>query len=226
MITASNVYFSYTNEKPYMLSGIELQIDNGEYISVVGDNGSGKTTLMRLILKLLKPTSGTIETTATRIGYVPQRGDYKNRDFPLTVGEMLKSYAKIVGANPKTSVPEVLERCGLAGFEKVLTGELSGGESQKARIARALIGSPELLIFDEPSTGIDLASGDTIYALLRSLNHETGITVVSVEHNLKAAMENSSHIYHLSGGHGHICTPLQYASEFLGHKEEMVATDV
>ena len=216
MITARNVYFSYTNAKPFTLSGIGLFIDSGEYVSVVGDNGSGKTTLMRLILKLLKPTSGSIETSATRVGYVPQRGDYKNRDFPLTVGEMLKSYAKIVGANPKTAAHEVLERCGLSGFEKALTSELSGGESQKARIARALIGSPDLLIFDEPSTGIDLASGDTIYALLRSLNHETGLTVVSVEHNLKAAMENSSHIYHLHGGHGHICTPRQYANEFLG----------
>ena len=220
MITARNVYFSYTNTKPFTLSGIGLQIDRGEYVSVVGDNGSGKTTLMRLILKLLKPTSGTVETHAKRVGYVPQRGDYKNRDFPLTVGEMLKAYSKIVGANPKSAVPEVLERCGLAGFEKALTGELSGGESQKARIARALIGSPELLIFDEPSTGIDSASGETIYALLRSLNHENGITVVSVEHNLKAAMENSSHIYHLHGGHGHICTPRQYADEFLGNKLE------
>jgi len=216
MITASNVYFSYTNAKPYTLSGIGLHIERGEYVSVVGDNGSGKTTLMRLILKLLKPTSGTVETSAARVGYVPQRGDYKNRDFPLTVGEMLKSYSKIVGANPKTSVPEVLERTGLVGFEKALTGELSGGESQKARIARALIGAPELLIFDEPSTGIDLLSGEAIYALLRNLNHENGITVVSVEHNLKAAMENSSHIYHLAGGHGHICTPRQYANEYLG----------
>ena len=216
MITARDVYFSYMNAKPFTLSGIGLHIDSGEYVSVVGDNGSGKTTLMRLILKLLKPTRGTIETAAARIGYVPQRSDYSNRDFPLTVGEMLKSYSKIVGADPKSSVPEVLERCGLAGFEKALTGELSGGESQKARIARALIGAPELLIFDEPSTGIDLASADAIYALLRSLNRENGITVLTVEHNLKAAMENSSHIYHLSGGHGHICTPRQYANEFLG----------
>ena len=220
MITARDVYFSYTNAKPYTLSGISLHIDRGEYISVVGDNGSGKTTLMRLVLKLLKPTSGSIETSSVRVGYVPQRGDYQNREFPLTVGEMLKSYAKIVGANHKTSVPEVLERTGLAGFEKALTGELSGGESQKARIARALIGSPELLIFDEPSTGIDLVSGEAIYALLRSLNRENGITVVSVEHNLQAAMENSTHIYHLSGGHGHICTPRQYANEFLGAKFE------
>ena len=216
MITVRDVYFSYTNSKPYTLSGIGLYISRGEYVSVVGDNGSGKTTLMRLILKLLKPTSGSVETSAERVGYVPQRGDYKNRDFPLTVGEMLKSYSKIVGENPKVSVPEVLERTGLTGFDKALTGELSGGESQKARIARALIGSPELLIFDEPSTGIDFVSGEAIYALLRSLNRENGITVVSVEHNLKAAMENSTHIYHLAGGHGHICTPRQYANEFLG----------
>lgn len=216
MITVRDVYFSYTNAKPYTLSGICLQIDKGEYISVVGDNGSGKTTLMRLILRLLKPTDGVIENLAGRIGYVPQRSDYSNRDFPLTVGEMLKSYSKIVGADPKLSISRALERTGMTGFEKTLVGDLSGGESQKARIARALIGEPELLIFDEPSTGIDLAGGEAIYALLRSLNRENGITVVSVEHNLKAAVENSTHIYHLAGGHGHICTPQQYTKEFLG----------
>ncbi len=216
MITARDVYFSYTGSKPYALSGIELHIGRGEYVSVVGDNGSGKTTLMRLVLKLLRPTSGVVETDAEKIGYVPQRGDYSNRDFPLTVGEMLRSYSKIVGSDPRATVAKALELTGLKGFETVLTGELSGGESQKARIARALIGSPELLIFDEPSTGIDAQSASAIYALLRMLNRDSGITVVSVEHNLKAAVENSTHIYHLAGGHGHICTPRQYASEFLG----------
>lgn len=216
MITAHDLYFSYTNAPPYVLSGVELEIKGGEYISVVGDNGSGKTTLMRLLLGLLKPVRGNVKIDAKRIGYVPQRSDYGNKGFPLTVGEMLKSYAKIVGADAKTEVPEVLRLTGMMGFESALVGELSGGQSQKTRVARALIGSPGLLIFDEPSTGIDAASSDEIYSLIRKFNRDYGVTIVSVEHNLKAAVENSTLIYHLSGGHGHICTPSQYAGEFLG----------
>jgi len=224
MITAEKLFFSYTGSAPYALAGVQMNIAAGEYVSVVGDNGSGKSTLMRLILGLLKPTRGTVSTSATRIGYVPQRSDYAQRDFPLTVGEMLRSYARIVGASSsvkptsaeiKTAVADVLALTGLQAHERSLVGALSGGESQRTRVARALIGSPELLIFDEPSTGIDRASQDEIYGLLRKINRERGITIVSVEHNLTAAMANSTLIYHLHGGHGHICTPEQYAEEFL-----------
>ncbi|MDR0839201.1 MAG: metal ABC transporter ATP-binding protein [Oscillospiraceae bacterium] len=215
MITAQGLYFSYTNSPPYALAGIELSINAGEYISVVGDNGSGKSTLMRLILGLLRPTRGTVETRAERIGYVPQRSDYARRDFPLTVGEMLRSYARIIKADAKAETAGVLALTGMQGHERSLVGDLSGGESQRTRLARALIGSPELLIFDEPSTGIDRGSQEEIYGLLRRLNRERGITIVSVEHNLTAAMANSTLIYHLHGGHGHSCTPEQYAEEFL-----------
>jgi len=215
MITAHKLYFSYTGASPYALTGLELNIAAGEYVSILGDNGSGKSTLVRLILGLLRPTRGEVLTSAKRIGYVPQRSDYAQRDFPLTVGEMLRAYARIVGADAKTEVREVLELTGLQALERKLVGGLSGGESQRTRVARALIGAPELLIFDEPSTGIDHASQEEIYALMRRLNRERGTTIVSVEHNLTAAMANSTLIYHLHGGHGHICTPEQYAEEFL-----------
>ena len=192
-----------------------MHIAAGEYVSVVGDNGSGKSTLMRLVLGLLKPTRGTVSTSAKRIGYVPQRSDYAQRDFPITVGELLRSYARIIGASPKVETREVLALTGLQAHERSLVGGLSGGESQRVRVARALMGKPELLVFDEPSTGIDRTSQEEIYGLLRKINRERGITIVSVEHNLSAAMASSTLIYHLHGGHGHICTPEQYAEEFL-----------
>ncbi|MDR0905921.1 MAG: metal ABC transporter ATP-binding protein [Oscillospiraceae bacterium] len=215
MIVANQLTFSYTDSPPYALQNLDLHIAAGEYVSVVGDNGSGKSTLMRLILGLLKPTRGTVGTSAKRIGYVPQRSDYARHDFPLTVGEMLRSYARIIGADAKRETADALALTGMQAHERSLVGGLSGGESQKTRVARALIGSPELLIFDEPSTGIDRASQDEIYGLLRQINRERGITIISVEHNLTAAMANSTLIYHLHGGHGHICTPEQYAKEFL-----------
>ena len=200
-----------------MLGGIDFDIGDGEYVSVVGDNGSGKTTLMRLALKLLKPVRGSIETTARKTGYVPQRSGRTDAGFPLTVYEMLDSYRKLLRLKDKRVIRDVLELVGMSGFRDSLTRSLSGGQSQKILIARALIGEPELLILDEPSTGIDVGSQEDIYNILKALNREKGITVVSVEHNLAAAISNSTGIYHLAAGHGHICTPQQYAEEYLGN---------
>ena len=216
MIVARELYFSYTGTAPYVLSGIDFNIGDGEYVSVVGDNGSGKTTLIRLALKRLKPLRGAIETTANMTGYVPQRSGRADAGFPLTVFEMLNSYRKLLKLKDKRVIRDALSLVGMSGSENSLTRSLSGGQSQKILIARALIGEPELLILDEPSTGIDAGSQEDIYRILKSLNREKGITVVSVEHNLVAAVSNSTEIYHLADGHGHICTPQQYAEEYLG----------
>ncbi len=97
-------------------------------------------------------------------------------------------------------------------------GNLSGGQSQKILIARALMGNPDLLILDEPSTGVDIKSQKEIYGFLKKINQENGITIVSVEHNLDAAISNSTLIYHMTEGNGHLCTPRQYADEFLKNK--------
>lgn len=215
MIKAENLSFSYTGSAPFVLDGINLEINAGEYVSIVGDNGSGKSTLMRLILKFLKPTQGTIFSQAKRIGYVPQKNDFTNSGFPITVTEMLNSYRKLLKIKEKDVITDSLGLVGLSGFSGALMGTLSGGQSQKALIARALMGNPDLLLLDEPSTGVDRDSQKEIYGLLRQLNTENGITVVSIEHNLNAAMKNSTLIYHLSSGKGHICTPQHYADEYL-----------
>ena len=217
MILARGLYFSYTGATPYILRDIDLDIQNGEYISVVGENGGGKTTLVRLALKMLKPNKGHIVTTAKRIGYVPQRDSRADSGFPITVHEMLNSYRKLLKIKESKIIDEALSLVGMNGQKGALTRSLSGGQSQKTLIARALMGEPDLLILDEPSTGIDAASQEDIYGILRTLNKEKGITILSVEHNLVAAVANSTGIYHLSGGHGHICTPRQYAEEYLGN---------
>ena len=214
MITAQDLIFSYTGAAPYVLNGIDFEIKSGEYISIAGDNGSGKTTLMRLALNLLKPIGGSIETSAKRTGYVPQKSACADTGFPITVFEMLNSYRRLVRVKDCAQISHALKLVGMEGFDNSLTKTLSGGQHQKTLIARALIGSPDLLVLDEPSTGIDSASRKDIYAILRMLNRAQGITIVSVEHNLKAAVANSTRIYHLSGGRGHICAPEQYADEY------------
>lgn len=215
MIKAENLFFSYTGSSPYVLDGINLEIRDGEYVSVVGDNGSGKSTLMRLILKFIKTTKGSITNQAGRIGYVPQKNDFSNSNFPITVYEALNSYRRLLKLKDKNIILKNLEQIGMAGFTGSLMGSLSGGQSQKILIARALMGNPDLLILDEPSTGVDVKSQKEIYAFLKKINKENGITIVSVEHNLDAAISNSTLIYHLTEGRGHLCTPGQYAEEFL-----------
>lgn len=215
MVNADNLFFSYSGSKPYILNGINLKIHNGEYVSVLGANGSGKSTLIRLMLKFLKPTAGSITTQAKRIGYVPQRNDFSNSGFPITVYEALNSYGRLLKVKNKDIIGEVLEQVGMSDSESSLMGTLSGGQSQKILIARSLIGAPDLLILDEPSTGVDINSQGEIYGFLKKLNMERGITIVSVEHNLDAAVSNSTLIYHLIDGQGHLCTPQQYADEFL-----------
>lgn len=215
MIEAHGLSFSYTGLPPYVLEDIHLHIRKGAYVSVVGDNGSGKSTLIRLALKFLKPTSGEIICRANRIGYVPQKRDAAGAGFPITVQEMLVSYGRLLKIKDKRLALQSLTQVGMEAFSSSLVGNLSGGQYQKVVIARALMGEPDLLILDEPSTGVDADSQRDIYAFLRKLNTERGITVVSVEHNLDAAVANSTSIYHLSRGRGHFCSPKQYAHEYL-----------
>jgi zinc transport system ATP-binding protein len=218
MIKAENLFFSYTGSPPYILDGINLEIRNGEYVSVVGENGSGKSTLMRLILQFLKPSGGSIAALAQKIGYVPQRNDFTNSGFPITVYEALNSYRRLLKIRNKSVISDNLEQVGMTGFAGALMGTLSGGQHQKILIARALMGNPDLLILDEPSTGVDIGSQREIYGFLKKINTENGITIISVEHNLEAAVANSTLIYHLLDGQGHLCTPEQYAGEFLKNR--------
>ncbi|MDS0524798.1 metal ABC transporter ATP-binding protein [Clostridium sp. SHJSY1] len=215
MIKAENLFFSYTGMSPYLLDEINLEIQDGEYISVLGENGCGKSTFMRLILKFIKTTKGRIISNAKRIGYVPQKNDFSNSDFPITVYEMLNSYRKLLKIKDKDAIIENLKKVGMTDYTNSLMGTLSGGQSQKILIARALMGNPDLLILDEPSTGVDINSQDEIYGFLKKINKENGITIVSVEHNLNAAISNSTLIYHLIGGRGYLCTPQKYFDKYL-----------
>ncbi|MBU3076124.1 metal ABC transporter ATP-binding protein [Clostridium estertheticum] len=221
MIQINNLFFSYTSGAPYILNDISLTINNGEYLSILGDNGSGKSTLVKLILNFLSPTKGSIVNSDKNIGYVPQKSDFLNSQFPITVYEMLNCYRKVLKIKDKTLVTRRLEAINMLDFKDSLIGTLSGGQCQKIFIVRALLGNPDLLILDEPSTGIDVTSQKEIYSLIRDLNKNNKITVIAIEHNLNAAMSNSSLIYHLSKGKGHLCTPDIYIKEYLkANKEE------
>ena len=215
MIIAENLSFSYTGTPPFVLDGINLEVQGGEYLSILGENGCGKSTLIRLILGFHKPTSGRLAIQTKQIAYVPQKNDFSNSGFPITVFEVLHSYAKLLKLKNKSAVIHALNQVGMSDFAEALMGNLSGGQSQKILIARALLGDPKLIILDEPSTGVDVGSQKEIYGILKTINTEHGVTILSVEHNLDAAISNSTLIYHLNCGKGHLYSSKEYEERFL-----------
>ncbi len=213
MIQLEHVSFAYEHG-PYLLQDINMTIADGDYISVVGENGSGKSTLIKLILGLLSPSRGNITDTFRQRAYVPQRFETMNQ-FPITVYEVLNCQRHILGLKDKAIIRNSLEKMDVYGLKDQLIGNLSGGQCQKVLIARALMGKPDLLIFDEPSTGIDVKSQMELYPFIKTLNQQHGVTVVTVEHNLKFAVHNSTKMFHVVGGHGHFCSPQDYIQEYV-----------
>ena len=209
MLEINNLYFSYTGNCPYILNDINLLIDDGDYVSIIGENGCGKSTLIKIVLNLLKPLKGTVKVNTDKIGYVPQCAQSFNSEFPITVYEVLRCHAKTKKIDAG-SIGKYLDLVGMCDYKKSLIGDLSGGQEQKIFIARALMGSPELLILDEPSTGIDMQSQKDIYGILKSLNEEKKITIVSVEHNAAAVAQNSKHLFCMKNGGGKMISIKEY----------------
>ncbi|MCM0646963.1 metal ABC transporter ATP-binding protein [Clostridium swellfunianum] len=206
MINIRNLCFSYNSAQPYLLDNINLNIKAGSYVSILGENGSAKSTLIKLILKLLKPHSGSISLRTNMLGYVPQRMESYNSQFPITVNEMLMCHLKTLKLKDKNLITDSLKKVNMLQYKNSLIGTLSGGQQQKIFIARAIMATPKLIILDEPSTGIDIPSQEEIYSFLKKLNKDLGVTIVSVEHNLNAALENSTHIYKMERGNGTLYT--------------------
>ena len=214
MVCIQDMSFKYGAQGKALFEHLYLTIKKGAYISIVGENGTGKSTLIKLILGLLEPNEGTIRCGAQTVGYVPQKKATVT-GFPITVFEALNSYRILRKCRDKRVVDRYLADVRLLEYKHALAGTLSGGQLQKMYIARALIGNPDLLILDEPSTGIDVQSQQEIYSFIKKLNVDQGLTVISVEHNLDAAVVNSTDIFHLANGCGHLCNPQKYAAEFL-----------
>jgi zinc/manganese transport system ATP-binding protein/zinc transport system ATP-binding protein len=186
-------------ERRAVLSDVDLQIRQGEFVGVVGPSGSGKTTLLRIILGLVPVYNGEVvvdgetvgEGSRPSIGYVPQL-ETIDWNFPVTVEEVvLMGRATRSGPWPwprKADIAELdglLDRLGIAPYRKQHIRNLSGGQQQRAFLARALFRSPRILILDEPTSGVDIKTRDDILHLLVDLNRE-GVTVVLSTHELNA----------------------------------------
>ncbi len=196
MITLNGVSKSYSKGQP-ALNNVSLHIDKGEFVFVVGNSGSGKSTLIKLLLKELEPTEGTITVNNQLLNKLRRRKIPKYRrclgvvfqDFRLLKDRNVYenvAFAQRVIERPnrviKKRVPEVLTVVGLAEKYKSLPRQLSGGEQQRVALARALVNRPEILLADEPTGNLDPKNSFKIMKLLEEIN-ERGTTVLVVTHN-------------------------------------------
>lgn len=194
-----------------ILKSVNLSILEGEYCAIIGPNGGGKTTLIRLLMGLEKPTSGSIKLFGTdqtkfrawhRIGYVPQRSALIDTTFPATVREVVAMgrYAGrgILGFESDEdirAIEESMEQMGVNDLRDRLIGHLSGGQRQRVMIARALVSHPQVLIVDEPNTGVDVESQHRFYELLRVLNKTRRIAILFITHDVGVIAEDISKLF-------------------------------
>jgi ABC-2 type transport system ATP-binding protein len=178
MIRAHGITRTFDHDRVQALRGIDLDIDKGEMFALIGPDGAGKTTFFRIIAGLLTPTKGTIERDPNlTFGLVPQRfGLYQDMsiDENLTFRADLYDVPRDTAAKRAT---ELLDLVGLGTFRQRLAGALSGGMKQKLALASALLTRPDLLLLDEPTTGVDPLSRREFWKLLHQLHHD-GLTIV------------------------------------------------
>jgi len=196
------VWFDY-GDGP-VLEDITFALAPGEFAAVLGPNGSGKTTLLKLALGLLKPTRGTVAILDEAshnfrrwdlVGYVPQVVEGMHSRFPATVEEVV-GHGLYRGFDPLRAlrgaehpgIIAALETAGISHLRKRRVSDLSVGQEQRMLIARAIVREPRILLLDEPVASVDAAGQEQFYALLRRLNHEMGVTIVIVTHDIGAVI--------------------------------------
>ena len=196
--------------KRAILEHVDLEIANGEFVALLGPNGAGKTTLLRGIVGLIPIMAGTLEHTVDRrkspLGYVPQR-ETLDPTFPLTVSEvvLMGTYARLpalrrVGRRQRELAAQSLDLVGLGALADERFASLSGGQTQRVLIARALAAEPTFLLLDEPTAGVDAEATAAIMRVLARLNREQHLTVLLVTHQPRLLQGLASAVFWVQDG--------------------------
>lgn len=205
-IDVRDVSLGYTGN--VIVEGLTFSISKGDYVCVVGENGAGKSTLVKALLGLLPPICGTIcfgDGLAHReIGYLPQQTAVQ-RDFPASVEEIVRSGClNRTGLRPfynqkeRAAARANMEALHIYPLRARCYRELSGGQQQRVLLARALCATRKMLLLDEPVSGLDPRASADMYALIKRLNEEEGITILMISHDVGVATTYASHILHVA----------------------------
>lgn len=232
-IEAEKLSFSYGNEP--IFTKIGFSVYSGDFVAVIGSNGTGKSTLMRIMLGELAPTNGCIRIFNQdvsqfrdwpKVGYVPQSGLQSADSFPATAEEIVTAnlYSQIgllhfTKKKHRDKARQALELVGMKEYSKRMISELSGGQRQRVMLARVLVNDPEIMLLDEPTTGVDAVTVESLYELLSSLNRKTGLTIVMVTHDIGRASNYVSRVLCLEEG-SLVELGIDQISEELSHKHK------
>jgi ABC-type Mn2+/Zn2+ transport system ATPase subunit len=203
-VNLNGVWAGY--QKRPILHDVTLSIAAGDFVGVIGPNGCGKSTLLKVMLGLVKPVRGEVhigdmtpEKARKRVGYLPQLTQI-DFNFPATVWDVVLmgrygrlGMARMPQADDRKAALAAIEQVGLNAQAKLPIGQLSGGQRQRAFIARALAQEPDLLILDEPITGVDVTTQHALSHLLEELNHQ-GITIISTTHDLNCVASSFNRV--------------------------------
>lgn len=242
ILSSDGLHFQYNGIE--ILSDISFQVEAGDYVGIVGPNGSGKTTLIKLALGFFKPTRGSIAlfgqppdqfTDWQKVGYLPQKASYFSPYFPATVKEVVslgllsnKRFPKRIGKNDDKIIDDVLSLMDIASIKDKLIGELSGGQQQRALIAKAMIGGPELLILDEPTTALDPEGREKFFDILKDLNEKKKLTIIMVTHDIGTIGKYASKLMYIDkkvvffGGFDNFCASQEMSSYFGEHSQHII----
>lgn len=211
IIELDRICFSYAREE--VVKDVSIHIHKGDYVGIIGPNGGGKTTLLKLMLGILRPSSGKIKFFGSdikdfkewpKIGYVPQKS-YKEMSFPVNVEEMVAMgrFGKMglfhfPTKEDKEKTHKALDQVDMLGFKNRQISDLSGGQQQRVIIARALASEPEVIFLDEPTVGVDVKTQKQFYSLLRDLNKELDLTLVLVSHELDVVAHEATELGYIN----------------------------
>lgn len=206
LIQVEQGYFSYPKQES-LLRNINFSIREGEFAAIIGANGAGKTTFLKLLLEQLSFQKGKVTRNYRQISYVSQAQDKMQEAFPATVMEVVLlnlwkkiGYFHFVKEAQRQEARKALKMVGMEAYEKHLMRELSGGQRQRVMIAKAIVQEPELLILDEPTTGLDKKAVEDLFDTLTKLQHEKGMSILMISHDLFRVRTWCEHIYLLEEG--------------------------
>ncbi|MDO4598873.1 MAG: metal ABC transporter ATP-binding protein [[Ruminococcus] gnavus] len=226
LIQCDGISIAYEGQT--VVKDLSFQIEQGDYLCIVGENGSGKSTLVKSLLGLKQPFQGQIllgdGLKQNEIGYLPQQ-TVVQREFPASVYEVVLSgrlnsrgWKPFYSAADKQAARENMELLGIRTMEHQCFRDLSGGQKQRVLLARALCATKKLLLLDEPVTGLDPLVTAEFYQLIERINKESEIAVVMVSHDIESALQYASHILHLQESARFWGTTEEYRNSEAGRK--------